>query len=136
MTLGAVHWMALGDVLRGNFFTRQDGGLLKIEAHARRMDVTVPQGVTELSVTLGAQEDDGQELVSVLRPGQVPVAGRVGEPLAVRAEGRVQLTIEDPQRADPANVPAPRWHPWFMVRRCLTEGRDRALPFVRPRRRT
>jgi hypothetical protein len=136
MTLGAVHWMALGDVLRGNFFTRQDGGLLKIEAHARRMDVTVPQGVTELSVTLGAQEDDGQELVSVLRPGQVPVAGRVGEPLAVRAEGRVQLTIEDPQCTDPANVPAPRWHPWFMVRRCLTEGRDRALPFVRPRRRT
>jgi len=124
--LGEVEWVPLGRIARSSFLTRRAGARLEVRLFARRASIDVPEGVDELVVELppGHAEPE-RETVATARFAD----GRAT--VAVRGGGMIQLALERVDAVDVSTVPSPPWRPWPLVRRALTEGRDRIQPLAR-----
>ena len=132
--LGPVHWCRLGDIARTNYMSRVENGTMKILAATRRVRVAIPEGVERIQVerpwlTNGDTEsfrlmclDTGMTL------GQTSV--RVASPIRVRGVRGIEVLSLSPALINPAQIPPPRPSLWPMVRRILTEARDRAYPYL------
>jgi hypothetical protein len=127
--LGEVRWGPLGAIARSNYATRRVGETLVVRMYARRIELEVPAGVSELRVLarepLGGAGwrgvSAGQETA-----GMTFAAGEgASEPLAVEPRGRIELALIPDRPLDATAVGAPRRQPWPLVRRLLVEGRDR-----------
>ena len=139
--LGDVRWMSLGDIVLGNRAVCVDSGTAVVRPWASRVHVTPPGDATSLTVESPPGGIDG----CGLRCWGVPELGAAAEALdfGVRLEigrdsdrgGERALTLRlRPHRdADAAYVPPPRRRAWPVVRRRVTEARDRMLPAVATR---
>lgn len=122
--LGDVRWCNLGEMSRMNYRQRIDGSVMHIQPMGLRVDISVPEGVSELCIEPGGLdwrsldldalpiEPDGQRL-------RMPTAGRTRCSLGVR---RDQPRDEAPARH---GVTSPK----LLLRRALTEARDRLSAF-------
>jgi hypothetical protein len=137
--LGSVHWCSMQAISRSNFSARREGDTLRIRLHARRVEVTPPADVERVVVeapaalghagkALATADGDtaGTALVDLSEPGTASAVD-----LASTVRGVLEISLPEPDRVDPAGVPPPPWRPWPVVRRILTEGRDRAMPVYR-----
>jgi hypothetical protein len=129
--LGDVEWTSLGQIAGTGALTRRAGRRLEIRLYARRVAIVVPEGVDELAVELAAgHQEPGRETV---------VAGATRASLAGRAAvmsarpGAVELALVRDDAVDPRVLASPRPHLRPLVRRLVTEGRDRVQPLA-PRR--
>ena len=131
--LGDVHWSPLESIARSNYLTRLEGRTLFVRAYARRLSVEIPadaeQLVVELPPASGAADVleldvDGGKVVRIATRAD---GYRVSPPIALDGAGRVELRISSTNMLDPQVVPRPSRTPWPVVRRMLTEGRDRLL---------
>jgi hypothetical protein len=125
-SLGVETWASLGTIGRDVVSTYRRGDFLSIVLHSRRAVVTIPDGVSAAEVVLTGSEPsqtgvsieisgaDGQRVVS---PGE-----RV--PLTV---GTLTVSIKT---APSAVSPQPGWDAGALVRRGLTEARDRVTPLA------
>jgi hypothetical protein len=114
--LGPVRWMSPEALARSTLLARTEGSLLRIMSFARRVRLDVPAGVDRVRMEWPA-------------PG-----ARVG-PMTLEVEPGTTVEIAFPnETVDPRAVDRAGWRPWPVLRRCLTEGRDRVLPLVRPPR--
>src|SRR5207248_11258624 len=95
-----------------------DGARLEVRLFSRRAEVDIPEGVDELVVELPPGHGDPEREKRL-------VDGRV------RGGETVQLALERDDAVDVSAVPSPPWRPWPLVRRALTEGRDRIQPLAR-----
>lgn len=132
--VGAVEWTSLADIARSRVSTRVEGDVLHVRSYSRRARVTVPEGVAHLSVELaGAGADEDVAFVVSPAGADAPaVKGTTAEPCPVpRAPSPCEVVFAHPGAVDPDHVPEPAWRPWPVLRRCMTEGRDRLLPLVR-----
>jgi hypothetical protein len=139
--LGDVAWMSLEAIARSNVAVRQEGSTVRIVAFSSRFRLELPEGSRELVVELPpAYGVDAAQPPRVTyrdaegRPArEVTLAADGGrllsKPFAV-SPGSVELAVLPAQRLDPYAVPAPRRTPWPVLRRVLTEGRDRIVPFL------
>lgn len=133
--LGEVVWSSMTGITRSNFTTRLDGTTLHLGSFARRITVDVPPGVDRIVLELTRSHVDPPNTLA-LAPVQEPdgagmVRGEVGTPLAVAGPAQLEIALSDTRSADPDHVPSGPWKPWPVVRRCLTEGRDRLRPLLR-----
>ena len=130
-----VSWASVGDISRGLVSWRSDGETLSVRPHTRRVDIHVPPGVSKLRVAGGGV---GYES-ALVRAGSGPAtvvpmfdgAGEVSIP-----EGTTNLQVEMVSDAviDPEQIGNPRWTPWPITRRLLSEARDRTRPWMDARR--
>jgi hypothetical protein len=135
--LGDVAWSSAETIARSNYATRREGSTLRVRAFSRRLHVGLPDGVQELVVELPASYGAAEPLVlEVVRRDGGPASTlglgpgrRATEPLTV-PPGDVEILIRPRAATDPYAVPAPRRRAWPLVRRALTEARDRVLPFL------
>jgi hypothetical protein len=133
--LGDVKWQNMAEIARSNFWWRQEGDVLFVLPHSRRFTIDVPDGTrfvkiiepcltgrsspVSFSVT---STDNKVELCENLSDGAwtLPVEGpRV---VTVKMENE-NYDAGEPLRRQPFPLKA-------LIRRVLTEGRDRATPLA------
>ena len=100
-----------------------------MRAYSGRLRVELPDGVSEL--VLEAPRDERGSLVGWSLGGGEPAA--FGAPLPVGPGRPVDVRLRRGDEVRAADVAAPAWSPWPLLRRAATEVRDRALP-LRPAR--
>jgi hypothetical protein len=128
--LGDVSWSSLADIAAANYSAREDGELLRLRPHSRRLAVEVPAGATHAVV-----EPDGLEPGEAVRTATARTL--VGEPFPVSGGGQLQLTLESPHAVSPTRFRPPPQRFRRVARRLAGEARDRATPALGrlPRRR-
>lgn len=124
--LQPTRWCSLGEIAASSFETRQDGSQLALRAFGRSLELAVPPGVEELTVSLPGTH-----------PGPAPVSLSIDgvvvdfdEPVGVSDAATVSIEIRDADAVDPGAVPPPRRRPLAPARRAFREGRDRLLPLL------
>ena len=132
-SLREVRWCGLDELARGLFGLARDGDVARVTAYARRLDVPLERGARELALgwpkalELPAQAScsvGGAPAARIRRDGH-GVRFDLGEhPPGSVAEIRFAAT---PPVAAPGAAPAL----WPVVRRLLSEGRDRVEPVRR-----
>jgi hypothetical protein len=124
--VGPIQWQSLGHIARSNVSLRQIAHTLHVKMHSRMVDIEVPEGIDQMIVDapgkLGVDADTlfcaGQRICS-------------GEAVAVRPASRYRLRLGSSQEPPP---PTPAARPlksmWPIVRRVMTETRDRSVAVV------
>ena len=122
--LGEVRWCKLGDISRMNYRQRIEGSVMHIVPLGLRIDVSVPEGVSELCIEPGGLDwrSLDADALPIERDGQrlrMPTAGRTVCSLGVRRD----------QPRDEASARHGVTSPKLLLRRALTEARDRLSAF-------
>lgn len=132
-SFGGVRWCSLGEIAATNFLTRQDDGRLIISPFSRKFHLDTLAGVSEVVIRWLRAYDASVRVEWRLRNGakQTSILSDLACPLAVppgAREAEVQLVSR--RAVDYRRLVPPRPSPKAILRRVLTEGRDRALPAV------
>jgi hypothetical protein len=133
--LGEFEWLPLGEIARTNYGCRREGGRMIIRPYARRVRVRIPPEVEEIAVRFHpAFPDPAPEALMCRSPGEDgPSPAASADVIDARGKKELELTFQHPEPVDPHAVSSPGAQPWPIVRRLLTEGRDRLLPMFSPR---
>lgn len=138
--LGAVRWTSLASMSRSNFERRRDGSLLWVRAASRRVAVDVPDGVSEIrmslpwcngsaespsTVTSGAPHEEARSRVTI-NEGLASI-----QLDAARTPSEIDLHVPPLNPMDAWRTSSPRPNPWLFVRRAGSEARDRVRPLIR-----
>jgi hypothetical protein len=128
--LGPVRWWSsLERIARSRFCLRQEESCLVVRPQTRLVEVAVNPTFDAISVDLPPDGPHGAVVVTIGRqsfngPGPHPVAG-----------GMVTISVRHPSKEGPPMADVSRRPtPWPMVRRALTEARDRLAPIYSSRR--
>ena len=129
-SLGEARWMSLGRISRTNVIKRREGTTLRLRLLSRRADIDVPDGVDELLLELPDADAMSIALAGVAEALESVTAGAavripVSRPGAL--EVRLVPSVANSEAEGRAVV-----EPFAFARRVLAEGRDRALPLLRP----
>ncbi|MGZ4317262.1 MAG: hypothetical protein ACXVRS_15745 [Gaiellaceae bacterium] len=121
--LGPVRWSSLDHIARSRFSLRYEESCLVVRPQTRRVEVTVTPSLDAISVDLPTGGPCGPVVVTSGResfngPGPHPVAA-----------GTVTISILHQSKAEPLTADVSRRpSPWPVLRRALTEARDRLAP--------
>jgi hypothetical protein len=130
--LDGVAWLSAGEISRELVSWRSDGETLWVRPHTRFVNVATPPGIGRLIVEADGEGyetavvTDGVDVVSA-RPlssgdsGEIALSGTGGD-LTIRLRPNSAVNCDD--------LAVPRWSPWPLTRRILTEARDRSRPKV------
>ena len=122
--VGDAQWSSCAAIARSSVATRVDGDTMRLRMWSRRAEVQIPPGIGRLAVEVPwAARRSAWERVRV-----GPLVVPLGEAVDVIAGQPAKVALMADDRVDPVDVPGPAWHPWPILRRCMTEGRDRLLP--------
>jgi hypothetical protein len=127
--------MPVGDLAQMQFTTTVEGDTALVRLFARRAHVHVPDGAVRLAVELPGHDEWQHEILELSHVGR-------DQPLeALFQQGRAEIEVPDTRdilialrRGDglPAGtVSYRRIRPWPLLRRLVTEGRDRLAPRLR-----
>lgn len=130
-SLGQVRWADMSAIVRSQYARRMDGSVLRLQIHSNRIDAVVPDGASWLTIERQCGESDTRQMR--LRIDDAPaVAIECGaSPIPVSPGQRITIA-SIPMRESPAGLEFsgnPR--PWPIIRRLLTETRDRLAPRMR-----
>ena len=122
--LGEVRWCNLGDISRMNYRHRIEGSVMHIQPLGLRIDVSVPEGVSELRIEPGAVDWRCVDSLAVplQRDGQALRMATAGRERCSLDARRSVSVIEAPTRDDATSAK-------LLLRRALTEARDRLSAF-------
>jgi hypothetical protein len=135
-----VVWSDLSTLSRSNYLTRRNGGALHVRAFARALHIEIPPEVTSV-VLEPLVMDRSAETREFRQPAdnrlQVPDWGtsRISVARSEQSGSKLEVEFVSPTRLDPERVPAPRPQPAAVLRRAVTEARDRARPLLDGSRR-
>jgi hypothetical protein len=134
-SFGRVEWGSLAEIARANFKTRRDGDVLRVKIYQRRVNVPIPEGVTQIAVERPWLKAGGAGVLSVETANGLPLVnarpGETSQLLAVPPASTVVIRSPAPNACDPHSVPGSFLNFWPFARRFLTETRDRAYPFLK-----
>lgn len=134
-SIPGVRWASLGDIVATSFETRREAATLRLRPFARRLRLDVDPDVDEIAIEPPPRVDGFDDGLTA-RSLEPPAALDVDHGLVRLPESRASaMTIElrwKPDRAtSPAGVGRPSAEGAAIVRRVLTEARDRLKPLVR-----
>lgn len=130
-----VQWLDLKSIARSNFCLQQEGKDLRVISFTRRGRISIRDGVSALRIESpfpGAfdHEGDGWQISG---PGGVVARVREDESVPVSPGAELEFVRLCADAVEPGRVRRPKANPWPLLRRQLTEGRDRVAPLL-PRR--
>ncbi len=128
-------WTNPGAISRSRWRQRVDGERATLRLGARRVDWRIPPGVREVVIErpwIPAAGEESLVMDSAGMPSVRVMAGTVSVPLPLPAGAGAVLRIVSPPPAPLRwqDIPPPRRQCWPVVRRILTESRDRAAPWL------
>jgi hypothetical protein len=130
--LDGVSWLSAGRISRELVSWRSEPETLWVRPHTRMVNVATPPGISRLIVEA---EGEGYD-TAVVTDGAGTVTARPlssGDSCEIALSGTGgDLTIELRSNSvvNCEDFAAPRWSPWPLTRRFLTEARDRSRPKV------
>lgn len=128
-SVGEVSWSSLSGIARRTFKRRLRGDRLDILMAGRRITFETPPGVSEVFVHIDVPGSSaGFAIVDGAVTTEVVQASRLILRLKVQEPGPVDVSLR--AQVDPTSVVVPPtgWRP--MLRRALSEGRDRTRPML------
>jgi hypothetical protein len=132
-SLGTVHWTDMKRISRSHYARRLDGKILRIRMYTKRIEVCVPEEVCQIWVErpwLGGAESTPL-MWKYLDVGTTWKLHPKDEPIPVLPGQKIEIVSELPTSPfiDAKNVR--NIHLWPVIRRQLTEARDRLPPVLR-----
>jgi hypothetical protein len=129
-SMADVHWGSMHDIARMNYLYRTEGEEIKVKALSRRIVLTVPQGIRQLSI----EESD---LFLPERPLGCLISTNEGEftgppsggSLSVNPGDRLSILFTYKNSIDPSRIPIPPTPIKAVLRRIMTESKDRLRPY-------
>jgi hypothetical protein len=132
-SLGTVHWSNMKRISRSHFARRLEGKILRVKMYAKHIEVCVPEGVNQiLSESPWPKEVASMPLVwKLLSEGSEWKTHPPAELIPVRPGQKIEIVAELPTLPpiDARNIGKLRL--WPIVRRQLTETRDRLAPVLK-----
>lgn len=132
---GAVRWCRPTEIARTNYSSRVEGNTLRILAAARLLQIRIPDGVREIQIERPWLAEGESMPLTVNCPEIGLMANQVcpgiSAPINIGDAQSIKVISPGPEIVDPAKVPAPRLRLWPVIRRALTEARDRTYPYRR-----
>ena len=134
--LGEIKWGSMSELADGQYSWFEEGDTLILRMYSRRIQVTIPERIKWIKVEppadgvwnigfAGSSFAKGQGVAEV-------VAGRTGSILLPVAEGsEVTVVLTSSEALAGGSCARYRLNEWAVVRRLLTEGRDRLSPNFR-----
>ena len=127
--LGPVTWSSLDRITRSRFSSRCEGSCLVVRPQTRVVEVDANPGIEAISVQLRDGQPSGGVVV---RTSHESFTGLGPHPIP---NGKVMISIRHPSSGEASTADTLRpSSPWPMVRRALTETRDRLAPIYMQRR--
>jgi hypothetical protein len=132
-SLGAVRWASPGQIARSHFSQRINANCLEIRMYTRRIEVAAPAGVDRLTVRRLWVGESAQKPLLFLVGGREVFAEQEGGAFTISVEAGDQVSIS--LRPDFSEATDEDWFntvkPWPIIRRFITETRDRLAPTIR-----
>lgn len=133
-SLGEVHWADMKRIARSHYARRFDGRNLHIRMLTRRIEVHVPEGIDRISVERPWSDanESGTIAWRSVTAGSEWKVQHLSEPMSVLAGQSVEIQAESAFASN--NIGARNGRGidvWPVVRRQLTEARDRLAPVMR-----
>jgi hypothetical protein len=131
-SFGPVEWASLARIARSNFVSRSEGSRLHVRVYSRKVRVELPPETAEIVVHPPRRDKFDMEEVVLFRGSDGTSAlGLLEEAHDVSAFRVVEIALVRMESLSLVQVPAPaQWRPWPILRRLLTEGRDRLRPIA------
>jgi hypothetical protein len=127
-----VRWGSAESLARSSYLTRREGRVLHVRLFARSVELALDEDVEHVVVELpGSHDEPDRELVTLTIEGSSsssPLAASRSKPLAARGPGTARISLERSDAVDPRRVASPRLRVRPLLRRAVTESRDRLLP--------
>lgn len=125
-----VQWMGLEDISRTNFILKAENGMVQIWPHSRHLKVPLSPEITGVQVCrspycegftidLRSDQRDGSESAARNVPAQYRISTNM-----------LEIFFHPADRVDYKQVASKNVGIWPIVRRLLTEARDRAQPIL------
>jgi len=131
--LGNVKWSNIADIMASNFCIRQEREELRIRCYSRRVRLKIPQGVESVVVeapTMGQESIEHLEVANIGKEtNKKCTIFAIKEPIHVQSSDLIEIRLVTPNAIDPYGIPTDRTPLWAVVRRMLTEARDRSRLF-------
>ena len=124
--LGDVTWTSVGAISRRMFSSRAYRDTLIVRPHTRVVDVDVPDSANR--VVVDAPPGPGYERVEIEHGAGVTTMPRGEADLVVGESRSIRIRLIADGAIDPLQVASPTPRPWPLLRRMLTEARDRSQP--------
>jgi hypothetical protein len=121
--LGVIRWPTLTGLLRQNYLCRQEADVLRVRAFARRLTLGPRPGVSRVAIEWPGNQDEAGSAV-------VELSGMAPDQIELGA-GAIDVRLAPGGGVDPLQIAPLPLRPWPVVRRCMTEGRDRLMPLLR-----
>lgn len=132
---GTAGWMAVGDLAEMQFTMTVEGDTAFVRLIARRARLTMPEGVARLVVELPGHDEWQQETLELSHVDSeqcLEAAFRDGRAeIGVPDTRRVLVALRHADALAAETVSTRRIRPWPLMRRVITEGRDRLAPTLR-----
>lgn len=131
--LGNVQWQPLDEIARANYQVQIDEETLQIRPFSRVIDVQIPEGINRVVMdipdTANLMEGTSINLGGIEYPIVQIEAGYGTTPIPVSNGNVIRFTLQDPIAPQLEEIPTPQFSLYPIIRRSLTETRDRLYPF-------
>lgn len=127
--LGGVEWASPRSIAQTNYAVSEQGETVIVRLFSRHARICLPAGARRLVVELPASGDE-LEHIAVSADHARPIPVEVGEAVDVAGQKKIDVRLTRRDALSPLAVPSPSRSPWPILRRTLTEGRDRTLPLL------
>ena len=130
--LGNAQWMPMSGIARHNYQTQRQGGLFRVRAYSRLLNVTVPAECHSISVERPWSINGRAEALRLCVQGGKAdsIESYAGESLPLEPGSTVEISSLHPEAIDWNSVKVPKPKPWAFCRRLFCEARDRFAPLA------
>ncbi|MCC7377007.1 MAG: hypothetical protein IT581_20270 [Verrucomicrobiales bacterium] len=133
-----LRWDSVGGLARMNYLQRTAGTRLEVRAFSRWIDVVVPEGAEEVKLEPSWECAGGPVPLRFRRQSEtewtqvvMEPRGSSGHEAVVKVAGARRIEFHCPSRPHPgtASIPERSSRLWPLIRRRMTEARDRSRPW-------
>lgn len=130
-SLGDVSWANMTKISRSHYSQMIEGRTLHLRMHSNHIEVSIPEGINEVLVQRPWLEGQTDQLWfgSLEDINVVPKDFR--EPIAVHPCQQIRIISHKPMESADGQELREKFRPWPIMRRIITETRDRLRPNVR-----
>ena len=130
-SLGDVRWTNMASIARSHYSQMVDGHVLHLKLHSKMVEVSVPDGINQISVQRPWLEDEMNEPLllnitdkegNVMRKEKASVAVHPGQRVQIVSGGLLEYASD--------HCSHKKFNPWPSLRRLFTESRDRLAPTI------
>lgn len=131
-TLGPVRWGSMERIARAHYSHRIDDKTMHVRPHTRRVEFVVPGGVEQICIRAPRSNDEADRAVRCVIAGGLSSVDVIGnQVVTVRPGQAVQVHVGATANRGPSARLFAVPKPWPLIRRLLTETRDRLAPALR-----